>query len=187
MISRLTAIAVALAALFASGTPARSESWPLMDNSVPRCGMIVHARADGGSDRTLCEVEEFKVLVTRIVEDIASGIASETPPQAPRAPHNAIDLAGEWRMLLPAGFEHRVALTRVADNAYRLTPGGLNSSGVYELRDDTLTITAPDELRMTGFTWKVNSRHLLTLVEQASNTGADYLGAVLFRPRDLEK
>jgi hypothetical protein len=45
-------------------------------------------------------------------------------------------------------------------------------------------LAEPNDPRLRGFEFKVRGPYLLTLTGQAENTGADYLGAVLFRSND---
>lgn len=147
---------------------ARLPALPPLRQIVPQCGLIEPRKF------TLKQFErEVKVLI------------DDRPPSEVRKvvveKAGRFDLAGNWRMLLPAGFEHRVTLKEVGENRYRLEPAGLNSSGVYELRDHRLVLVEPREERLRGFEWQVRSPYLATLVEQASGTGSDYLGAVLFR------
>jgi hypothetical protein len=96
------------------------------------------------------------------------------------------DLAGAWRVFLPAGFEHAVTLTRVEENQYRLEPANLNSSGVYERQGDALVLIESSEAEPGAYRWHVHSPYLLSLVEQTHETGASYVGATLFRSNRLE-
>ncbi len=91
-------------------------------------------------------------------------------------------LEGEWRLLLPAGFEHHVQLNAAEDQRYRLEPSGLNFGGLYEVQTDRLIGSTPKKPDCGRFAWKIQSPYLLTLVEQPRGTGSDYSGAVLFRP-----
>jgi hypothetical protein len=124
-------------------------------------------------------LERFRMAIGEIVE-ATSGAVADGQPKATGLP----DLSGKWRMFLPAGFEHEITLTRVGDNRYRLEPRVLNFAGVYELDDQNFTIVEPKEPRLAGFQWQMRSEYLLTLVGQSDKTGADYLGAILFRSRE---
>jgi hypothetical protein len=57
----------------------------------------------------------------------------------------------------------------------------LNFAGVYEVRDGLLVLVEPKEPELAGFEWRIRSPYMLILNRQATNTGADYLGAILFR------
>ncbi len=87
-------------------------------------------------------------------------------------------------MHLPAGFMHRVTLTHLTGERYRLDPELLNNSGVYEVQGDRLVIVEPNDRRLLGFEWEIHPEGHLTLVGQPplSQTGSDYLGAVMVRP-----
>jgi beta-lactamase regulating signal transducer with metallopeptidase domain len=99
-------------------------------------------------------------------------------PDAAAAPY-----AGSWLMSLPAGFQHRITLTPVGSNRYRLAPNKLNSSGIYEVQGDRLVIVAPNDRRLLGFVWEVQSPGRMLLIGQPpiSKTGSNYLRATLTR------
>jgi hypothetical protein len=123
-----------------------------------------------------------------------AGPATSGAPDAPESNRAApvavtpyrqsVDLTGRWRMLLPAGFEHEVRLVPAGGGAYRLEPGGFNSSGIYSLREGRLVLVEPTEQRLAGFEWTIRSPYLMTLTAQPGNTGSDYSGAILFRSSD---
>ena len=125
--------------------------------------------------------EEFPRGPARLV-----GRNAEFPDlaESPRFRRTDPDFVGTWQMLLPAGFERRITLKPAGENRYRLEPGNLNFSGIYESRGDRFVLAEPNDLRLRGIEFKVRSPYLLTLTGQAENTGADYLGAVLFRSND---
>lgn len=126
-------------------------------------------------------LEEFPRETSPIV-----GQKAEFPALAerPRFRRTEPDFVGTWQLLLPAGFERRITLKPAGENRYRLEPANLNFAGVYESCGDRLVLAEPNDPRLTGFEFKIRSPYLLTLTGQAENTGADYLGAVLFRSND---
>lgn len=109
---------------------------------------------------------------------------SEKPAEPPKGPVPS-DLAGDWRALLPAGFEQPITLTRVDGNRYRLAPLNLTFGGIYERTGDRLVRVEPNEPNRAPFAWTIRSPYMLTLTEQPEGIGADYTGAVLFRPIQL--
>lgn len=119
----------------------------------------------------------LKARVTRDKEADASGVA-------PPATSSDSNLAGEWHVFLPAGFTHRIKLTHMEGNRYRLEPGSLNFGGVYEANHDRLTSVDQEKARQGEFVWQVRSPYLITLIEQTGSHGSDYTGAVLFRRRN---
>lgn len=127
-------------------------------------------------------LNDFKREIKQLVED---KIEEAPRPEAARAMRPSHDFSGSWRLLLPAGFEHQVTLTSAGENRYRVEPRSLNMSGVYEVRGDRLVLAEPREERLKGFEWSVRSPFLMTLVAEATNTGATYRDAVLFRSNDI--
>lgn len=124
-------------------------------------------------------LKDFEREVKLLIDDKPA----EAVPRNPGANQARSGLAGNWRLLLPAGYDRPVTLKETGQNRYRLEPGNLNCSGVYELRDKRLVLIEPREPRLSGFEWQVRSPYMASLVGQASNTGADYSGAVLFRAK----
>jgi hypothetical protein len=78
-----------------------------------------------------------------------------------RAP---VDLAGGWKLALPAGFEHDVKLTALSGDRYRFASRGLVFNGVYERKDGKLVMAEPADERQTGFEWELKADGRLTLV-----------------------
>ena len=113
----------------------------------------------------------------------AENQAAKTPPQEPNTaappPRPAyVQLAGNWRLFLPAGFEYEATLAAEKEGCYRLTPGGLAFGARYEVQGDYLvSVGAEDGV----FKWKIQSPYMLTLVEQPAKSSSDYLGAVFVR------
>ena len=93
------------------------------------------------------------------------------------------DLSGPWRLNLPAGFEHDVELLADGQGRYRLSPGGLMMSGLYEARGDRLVLVEPRAAWNDGFEWQHDGAGGLRLVSQPDprHVGPDYRGATLKR------
>lgn len=142
------------------------------------------ARAkEGGLPPSLHVLADFKRAVKSLVEDkIAAPVQPQRVKPAPAAAQR--DFAGAWRVILPAGFERAITLKELGENRYRLEPGNLTFSGVYEARGDRLVLVEPADPHHKGFEWTIRSEYLLSLSEQASNTGSDYTGAVMFRGKE---
>ena len=97
------------------------------------------------------------------------------------------DLAGKWRLDLPAGFQHPAELERVDRDHYRLRTVGV-MNGVYRLLGNRLVMESPVDSRQAGmwkFRWQIDDESHLTLVGQPDPThyGGHYLGARLERAR----
>jgi hypothetical protein len=94
-----------------------------------------------------------------------------------------VDLSGPWLLRLPAGFQHKVALTREGPERYILNKGSLNFNGLYEFKEGNLVMLKPKDPRLTEFKWRLEPNGTLTLVGQPEmgKTGANYLGATLTR------
>lgn len=97
-------------------------------------------------------------------------------------PRDSWHLAGPWKLLLPAGYEHDVTFTHVKGNRYRMEPGVLTVAGLYELEGDRLVRVPNEEQPPLVYEWKFLSRHIVHLDKQPPKSRpADYDGAVLFR------
>jgi hypothetical protein len=137
---------------------------------------------------------EFKRMVKAIASDIAPDKAPSRVLAAKRAasrPNHPLswDLSGEWRMFLPAGFEHPITLNKLGEGRYEMLPSHLNGSGIYEVDGKDLVFAKGDPKRgedaeAGAYRWTVTSKHLLTLTKQTHKTGSDYVGAILFRPKE---
>jgi beta-lactamase regulating signal transducer with metallopeptidase domain len=110
---------------------------------------------------------------------------NETKPDS----DGAVNLAGNWMMHLPAGFDHHIKLERIDPDHYRLSPKGLTMAGVYLLEGDRLIIEKPNDRRLTGFQWEIRAANNLLLVAQPSRSkvGANYLGATLASDQPTEQ
>ncbi|MEX2113798.1 MAG: hypothetical protein WD845_11470 [Pirellulales bacterium] len=118
------------------------------------------------------------------------GPQNASDPAAPldaaqeQAPPFADDLAGRWRLNLPAGFEHPAELERVDAQHYRLRTKGV-MNGVYRLRGNRLVMETPVDQRQVGmweFRWQIENDRQLRLIGQPDPqryNGANYLGATL--------
>ncbi|TWT39035.1 hypothetical protein [Blastopirellula retiformator] len=98
-------------------------------------------------------------------------------------PKEPIDFAGTWLMTLPLGAEHQVVIKATRDDKFKLVRPKLNMAGVYQANGEKLTITKPDDKRLTGFEWTAINRNTLILTGEpsTSRTGSSYLGATLTR------
>ena len=125
----------------------------------------------------------------RLSSTTLARIASRAAEEMEKAPKGASkletpDFSGDWRLLLPAGFEHQLSLVRLDECRYRLS-GGLNMSGTYEVQGDELVMVEQVHGDAIGFRWKIHSPHLFSLIAQSNKSGAHYLGATLFRPLEV--
>lgn len=115
------------------------------------------------------------------LERIGAAEVEAAPAEAVAKPAAPAELHGEWRLFVPAGFEHEVTLRSQPGNRYRLTPSNLAFRAVYEVQGDHL-VSVPEKPEDGVFKWKITSPYLLTLVEQPAKLSSDYLGAVFVRP-----
>ena len=92
------------------------------------------------------------------------------------------DLAGNWEIVLPAGFSYQSRIERIGDARYRI-PSIVNLSGVYERRGDSLFVVEPNDPRLTEFIWEIQDIDHLVLVQSppVGKIGSDYTGATLRR------
>lgn len=86
-------------------------------------------------------------------------------------------------MTLPRGAEHPVVIKATRDDKFKLVRPKLNMAGVYQASGEKLTITKPDDKRLTGFEWTAINRNTLILTGEpsTSRTGSSYLGTTLTR------
>jgi len=111
-------------------------------------------------------------------------IAPSKPRSAAPPPKDRWQLAGPWKLLLPAGYEHDVTFQHVAGRRYRMEPGSLSFAGDYELHADRLIRIPTDDRPHLTYEWQFRSRHMVHLKKQPTKSApADYEGAVFFRPR----
>jgi hypothetical protein len=96
---------------------------------------------------------------------------------------SASDLAGQWRVLLPEGYEYDITVTALKDGGYHLAPESLTFCGDYQLQDNHLVNTKSPDNPAGRYHWKMNSPYMFTLTKQTSSVGSYYTGAVLFRSR----
>lgn len=148
---------------------------PVRDNKVEYA--IVYPDYDGLTP-THHSLADFKRHVKSFIED--KGAEPVPPERAKRAPPQR-DFSGSWRVFLPAGFEWAVTMKPLDENRYRLEPGDLTFSGVYEAQGDRLVLVEPTDPNCKGFEWTIRSQYFLTMSKQATSPGADYMGATLFR------
>ncbi len=125
----------------------------------------------------------FLSLLIRLAAVLTVAAPAHAQPLSDVKLHD--ELSGPWRMFLPAGFEHQVTLQRAGDNRYELQSQGLNSGGLYEVRGDRLVRIQDEPADHGTFQWHMRSSYMLTLVDQPTNLGSDYSGAVMFRPREI--
>jgi hypothetical protein len=115
----------------------------------------------------------------------ASNPATPVDPAQEQGPPFPTDLAGRWRLRLPAGFEHPAELERVDPDHYRLKTRGV-MNGVYQLLGRRLVMETPGDRQQIGmwkFRWQIENENQLVLIGQPDPTyyGGRYLGATLKR------
>jgi hypothetical protein len=148
---------------------------PVRDNKVEY--PIVDIDRDGLT-ATHHALADFKRHVKSLIED---KVEKPVPPQRAKRTSAQRDFSGSWRVFLPAGFEWAVTMKPLDDNRYRLEPGTLTFSGVYEIQGDRLVLVEPADPNCTGFEWTIRSQYFLTMSKQSTSPGGNYLGATLFR------
>lgn len=107
-------------------------------------------------------------------------VASETVVPSRRNP------AGDWRVFLPAGYEHEMTLTDAGHDFYVLAPTGVTFGGIYVLDGDRLISIEEHGRKQERFVWELRTPYLMTLVESTDTYGGNYDHAILFRPRHKE-
>lgn len=102
-------------------------------------------------------------------------------------PANAAELAGRWRMTLPAGFRHGVVLKKTADGYLKMEAGSkLNLLGTFAFTQKQLLLIETDNDAVKDYVWQLNDEGKFVLITDKQGTGGSYVGAVLEKitPRD---
>ena len=73
---------------------------------------------------------------------------------------------GTWTLRAPDGAESAVEVSALREAEYYLRAPGRTIGGAYVYRDKELSITKPDNPRMSGYVWKLKSKGELVLVEE---------------------
>ncbi len=149
------------------GGPARAVDGESLGDVIE----MLHALQD--------QVQELKEEVALFRKEVGQPTRDDKEARLGR-----VDLAGNWRMTLPRGYQYEVTLEAQGDNLYRLEFPG-NSSGVYRHKGSRLSMDTPRDKRLTEFVWQLQNKNLLVLVESppTAKTGADYRDAVMHRIR----
>jgi len=108
----------------------------------------------------------------------------ETPEQQP------FELAGQWMMTLPAGFQRKITITKASEDTYDLRgEGQLNLAGIYEVRPNTASFVMleSNESDQPKFHWRLLNVNTLLLESETHPYGANYTGATLTRQLDWDK
>lgn len=115
-------------------------------------------------------------------------VQKQSPPKQ-KPGKAAAKLAGDWIMVLPAGFTHNMHIRRINPRRYLFTKA-VRFSGFYELRKNRLVLVQPATRNEGPFEWELRKTGDLVLVVQppVAKTGSNYLGATLIRlPKDDNK
>lgn len=112
--------------------------------------------------------------------DSRSPSSAETSGPAPRIalPFN---IAGPWRLFLPAGYEYEIKLTPLGGDLYRLEPKSFTFGGVYVLHNKRLTSIETHSTEEVRFGWDIQTAYLIRLDETTNVYGGNYENAILFR------
>jgi hypothetical protein len=93
-----------------------------------------------------------------------------------------VQLAGQWQAELPAGFKRTAKLTHLEGNRFVLSSAASVFNGVYEWKDNELTVVDPGDEKMMGLVWKWDGEKLILIDEPADTpTGPSYVGTTLER------
>jgi hypothetical protein len=120
------------------------------------------------------------LLVATVLLALPLSLCAEEIVGLPKEPGKQGELAGKWRLLLPAGFEYDATL-KWDDEHYVLKVDANAFNGRFAVRDKTLAFVGEDRRQ---WEWKILSPYMLQLGKHDFRNGADYTGAVLFRPTD---
>jgi hypothetical protein len=113
------------------------------------------------------------------------------------SPSGDVDLSGEWRMFLPAGWEQTVTIESLGEDRYYVRPPYV-MQGTYAVEEGRLTRLSEERLEggaesatklpaREAFAWEIRSPYMLTLAADERSRSNDYAGATLFRGRETEQ
>lgn len=152
--------------------------------------LVVHPLQSELPESKTYRLDEFKRMIKAIASDVAVDkspariLAAKRTASFPNRPLSW-DLSGQWRMFLPAGFEQPITLTKIGEGRYEMAPRHLSGSGIYEIEGTDLVFAqGDDKIEPGAYRWTLTSKHLVTLTKQTHNAGSDYVGAILFRPKE---
>lgn len=74
--------------------------------------------------------------------------------------------AGAWTLRAPDGATSQVEVSMLRKKEYYLRAPGQTISGAYSFKGKELTITKPDNPRMSGYVWRLTGKGQLVLVEE---------------------
>ncbi|MEZ6064342.1 MAG: hypothetical protein R3B90_01225 [Planctomycetaceae bacterium] len=122
---------------------------------------------------------------------VATIYVEQSAPQAEEATTGAtaerpvvVDLSGEWVMTLPAGWQRKITIARVADGTYDVQGvPALVMNGIYEL-DGTanhLRMIESNDQDEANYDWELLNANTLLLVDYRTGGGGSYTGATLSR------
>lgn len=124
--------------------------------------------------RNFRSIRRLPADALRTREAAPAAVAAEAPAAAP------VDLAGDWLLTLPAGYQYRVSIDSLGENRFRLK-NAVAFSGVYQLNGDVLQIVEPSDERLNVFDWQLHNVNSMTLVDETGASGARYVGATMGR------
>jgi len=122
-------------------------------------------------------VKQLREEVTSLRDEVGQYKRSQRAKEFAR-----VDLAGTWKLTLPAGYEHEAKISPRGKGLYQFDVPTV-MRGVYRHRGDKVAIEIPSDERLTEFVWEFQDENLLMLIESppVAKTGSDYRGAVLQR------
>jgi hypothetical protein len=98
------------------------------------------------------------------------------------AKYERAELAGTWRLTMPAGHVSEIKLTNI-DRDTLLIAANNNLTGRYRLDGQSLLIVDPSDERMKRLRWFIKDENEMVLTDapSVSEIGSNYVGATLTR------
>ncbi len=96
----------------------------------------------------------------------------------------AAEWAGNWRLVLPAGFHYDVTLGKTEDGLLKLDGATkITLLGTFAFSKNQLQLVSPYNDGIDDFIWQLNDEGKFVLITDRNRVGGRYIGAVLERIR----
>ena len=97
-----------------------------------------------------------------------------------------LPIQGIWHLASPSGDSEFIEVTRVSKNQFYIKGKGLPVNGLYNLKNNFLIMEAPEDARLTEYTWELESNKFTLIKEPPTRlTDKRLLGSTLIKQEKL--